>query len=353
VGGEPKLDEALALFDEGRAATARGDHALGVEKLQASVALSPTAPSLAALGQSLKRVGRSTEAVIHLAAAIGLGDTSPAVRTALAIALAGVGEHDEALKRLRELMHERPDDDGVRAELKRLLRDPIRLARLANRHRLLDEIRAALPEIRLKDDDSPILGLKLVGRYVATWATPPRDLDRLEPAFRFLNRLAVSPDQEMSDLLTAVVFPMLTSWRSAVGTANELLVGRGRRVLEDAVALWGPPIAEDPPLGRDDLPELLRLLLPDFEAPEVDLMKLGPALGRYYVSAIKAGAPDGDLRRAGLLLSRMAASDDAAVRWAFDDALKKILEIRSPAAIEVAKRDFTGLAQTALTIQLD
>lgn len=241
VGGEARHDQVLSLFDEGRAAAARGDYALAVAKLQASVALAPAAASLVALGQSLSRLGRHAEAVVSLAAAIGLGDTTVLVRLRLAGAIADVGDRSEALRRLRDLQREHPDDPEVRFELRRILLDPLALARTANRWRLLDEIRVALPEIRIDTHATWMEGLAKVGRYISARAAPLGDPRRLESAFRLLDRLAESPDPEVADLLTAVVFPEFTGWSLPVDAARAALGARARRALDYAIALWGEP----------------------------------------------------------------------------------------------------------------
>jgi Flp pilus assembly protein TadD len=77
VGGDSSSGAALALFDQGCAAQARGDLVVAVEKLREAVALGPTAPALAALGESLAGLSRHAEAVVHLAAAVGLGGGRP------------------------------------------------------------------------------------------------------------------------------------------------------------------------------------------------------------------------------------------------------------------------------------
>src|SRR5262245_60454565 len=94
-------ERALQLYDEGRAAMARSDLQTAVPKLQQSVALLPTAPSVAALGECLLRVSRYGEAVVHLTAALGMGASGPAMRVLLAQALDPIGEREEALSQLR------------------------------------------------------------------------------------------------------------------------------------------------------------------------------------------------------------------------------------------------------------
>jgi hypothetical protein len=348
VGGDARQAEALSLFDEGWAAASRGDHALAVTKLRASVAIAPGAASLAALGQSLSRLALPAEAVIALAAAIGLGDSTVAVRVRLAVAIAGVGDRSEALRRLWDLQRQHPDDPEVRVGLRTILLDPLALARTANRWRLLDEIRTALPEVRIGESDTWMEGLAKVGRYVSARAATPGDPRRLESAFRFLDRLAESPDPEVADLLTALVFPKFTGWSLPVDAARAALGGPARRALECALALWGPPSPGGPPLAGDDLRESLQFRLPGFNPPQPSVASVGAALGQHYVASVEAGAPTGQTEQLTLMLCQMADSDDGAVRGAFDDALAEVLRLGSPQVVRTAHRSLSGLARTAL-----
>jgi tetratricopeptide (TPR) repeat protein len=348
VGDDAKLGRALTLFDEGSAHLRRGEHALAVDKLTASVAIAPTAPSLAALGQSLFCSARYAEAVVHLAAAVGMGDARWTMRSMLASAIAKSGDRNEGLRRLKEMLQEQPDDLTVRQELKNVLSDPLDLIGIANRERLLDGIRNALPEIRMEPGDTPIDGFKLIGRYIASWAAAPADAERLQRAFSFLNDVSLSGGQEEADLLTATVFPILVSWDSAILAAQEMLGGRARRAFDVAVALWGPPIGTDASLSSNDLHEELRFMLPDPILSDKLRVPIGGTIGRWYVAAVEASAAPSDIKRVGRLLSRMAASDDGQVRDAFNDALAEIAGARTPAAIDIARRDLTGSARTAI-----
>ena len=348
VGDDPKPGRALRFFDEGSGHLRRGEYALAVDKLMASVALAPTAPSLAALGESLLGSARYPEAVVHLAAAIGMGDARSTIRTLLASAIAKSGDRNEGLRRLKEMLQEQPDDLTVRQELKNILSDPIGLARVANRKRLLEGIRNALPEIRIEVGDTPIDGFKLIGRYIASWAAAPADAERLLRAFSFLNEVSLGAGSEDADLLTATVFPILVSWESAIIAAQELLGGRARRAFDVAVALWGPPIGADAPLCGDDFLEELRFMLPALIVSDESRGPMGATIGRWYVAAVEGSAAHPDIKRAGRLLSRMAASDDGQVKDAFSDALAQIVDARSPAALDSARRELTGIARTAL-----
>ena len=348
MGDDGKLGRALALFDQGSAHLRRDEHALAVEKLTASVALAPTAPALAALGQSLLRSARYPEAVVHLAAAVGMGDARSTMRALLASAIAKSGDRSEGLRRLKEMLQEHPDDLTVRQELKNVLSDPSDLARFAGRARLVEGLRKALPELRMQAGDTPIDGFRLIGRFIASWAAAPADPQRLQRAFSFLNEVSLSAGQEEADLLTATVFPILVSWNSAILAAQEMLGGRARRAFDVAVALWGPPIGTDALLSGDDLHDELRFMLPELIFSDELPGPIGATIGRWYVAAVEASAAPADIKRAGRLLSRMAASDDGQVRDAFSDALAEIVGARTSAAIDIARRDLTGLARTAV-----
>jgi hypothetical protein len=348
LGGDSKIDEALALFDEGRTCMSCGDHALAVEKLKRAVALAPTGPSLAALGQSLFVSERHAEAVVHLAAALEMGEARSTLRIMLARAIANTGDRTEALRRLRDVLRDHPDSEEGREAIKSILPERAALAAVANRRRLLDAIRAALPDIRIDVDDSPVRGLELVGRYIASWAATPADRKRLATAFGFLNNLLPGADQDGADLLAAVVFPLIVPWRSAVVAARELLIGRARRAFDDTVALAGPATGDDDPLIGNYLRDEIRVVLPELALPAGSPAEIGQDLGRRFVAAIKAGAADADLKRIGRLLSRMAASDDTEVRDAFNDALAQIVETPAPDVIEIARSGLTGVARTAL-----
>src|SRR5215471_9497649 len=204
-------ERALRLYDEGRAAMARSDLQAATAKLQQSVALLPTAPSVAALGECLLATSRYGEAIVPLAAALGMGAGGPTLRVLLARALNQIGERADALAHLRLAIEQSPDYREARGALRGLLADPEVIARTANRHRLLHELRVAVPEIRFDPSDRPIDVLRSIGRYVALSLEMRRDPDRLAPLFGFLNRLAVSPDQEVTDLLVAAVFPELAA----------------------------------------------------------------------------------------------------------------------------------------------
>jgi hypothetical protein len=347
VGGDAKQAEVLALFDEGRVAAARGDHTLAVAKLRTAVALVPSVASLAALGTSLSRLAFHAEAVVYLAAAVGLGGATAALRIQLAVAIAEAGDRPEALRRLRDLRRELPSDPEVHLELLRIVSDPQALARIADRQRLLEGIRAALPEVRIAEGDSLIRGLEKVGWFINAWASAPVDPQRLERAFLFLDSLAASPDQEVADLLTAVVFPTFSRWSSPVDAARAMLGGQARRALDDALALWGPPTPGDPPLAGDHLVDTLESRLPGFEAAKSSI-GIGSALGRHFVTTVEGGAPSTEIERLGIVLSRMADSGDAVVREAFDDALAEVLRASSPEILRAAHRNLSRLARTAL-----
>jgi hypothetical protein len=338
--------EALSLFDEGRAAASRGDHAIAVEKLRASVALAPGPAALAILGQSLSHLGLYAEAAVAFAAAIGLGDITYDRRVRLAIAIAKNGDRYDGLRRLRDLQQENPNDAEVRFELRRILSDPLALARIANRHRLLDEIRGALPEVPIEKDDTWMEGLAKLGRYIA--ARAGRETRRLERAFRFLDRLAESPDSDVANLLTAVVFTEFILWSVPVDAVRAALGLRARRALDDALAIWGPPSPGGPPLVGENLSESLRFRLWNFNPPEPSSMTIGSALGQHYVASVESGTPAVEIEQIGLILCQMADSDDPAVREAFDDALAEMLRVDSREVVQTAHRTFSGLARTAL-----
>jgi hypothetical protein len=311
----------------------------------------PAATSLAALGSSLARIGRHSEAVVSLAAAAGLGEVTVALRIRLAIEIGESGDRPEALRRLWDLWRAFPNDPEVQLELMRLLSDPQALTRIANRQQILEEIRAALPELRLTEKDSLLEALAKVGKYISAWAAAPADPGRLERAFRFLDHLAENPDPEVADLLTAVVFPTFAGWSSPVEAARAMLGGRAQRVLNDALALWGPPLPGDPPLVNEDLLDKLRVRLTGFDGPEGASESIGAALGRHYITVIESDTPSGEIERVGLMLSRMAESGDAMVREAFGDALEEMLAAGSSAVLRAAQRTFSGIASTALENQ--
>src|SRR5262245_59871603 len=112
-------ERALVLYDEGRAAMKRGDLHTAAAKLRASVRLMPTGPSLAALGESLLGLYLDAEAVVHLSAALGMGERDVSVRSMLAVGLRRVGDRAESLRLLRAAYAERPSDPGLLDELKR------------------------------------------------------------------------------------------------------------------------------------------------------------------------------------------------------------------------------------------
>jgi hypothetical protein len=85
-------EQALRLYDEGREALGRADLHAAVSKLQRSVAILPTGPAVAALGESLLALSRYGEAIVHLTAALAMGAEAPRrglLRTAEALAVAG------------------------------------------------------------------------------------------------------------------------------------------------------------------------------------------------------------------------------------------------------------------------
>jgi len=65
----------------------RRDLKTAVAKLSESVAVLPTAPSVAALGESLLGLCRNGEAVVHLSAALQMGAGGSRARMLLALAL--------------------------------------------------------------------------------------------------------------------------------------------------------------------------------------------------------------------------------------------------------------------------
>jgi tetratricopeptide (TPR) repeat protein len=340
-------ERALALYDEGRAAMARSDLYTASVKLRESVAILPTAPSVAALGESLLGLSRYGEAVVHLAAALQMGANAPSVRTALATALGKIGERDKALEQLRIAIREEPGNAGARAELQRLLSDPEVMARTANRHRILHELRIAVPEIRFEESAPAVAVLRSIGTYVAMAIELGRQPEQLATVFHFLNRLAVSPDQEVSDLLAATVFPVLAERRDTIEVAQRLLVGRARAGFEDAIALWGVPAWREPsPLARG-LRAALRFFVPGLETkPHWEIEKTARAFGHHLVHRVTAGASDDQLADAFRLLSRLHRSS-AEGNEVFEIALAVLFESRELRVRETALRLLTDSAREA------
>lgn len=353
---EMDRERALALYDEGRAAMERSDLYTAVAKLRESVAILPTAPSVAALGESLLGVSRYGEAVVHLTAALGMGAGWARLRTQLARALGKIGERREAIGLLKTALREQPEDAEPRTELQRLLSDPEVIARTANRHRLLQELRIAVPAIRFEPTDPPIKVLRSIGIYVALFLEMGRDHEELIPVFQFLNRLAVSPDQEIADLLAGVVFPVLAEWPDTTEVARRMLVGKGRSGFEDALALWGNPAPGEPVLTASTLLDAFRFFVPGFELELAwPLEEAAIAFGRYLADRIMSGVADEQLADAFTLLSKMGTLGDPRLHGgsdrvyeAFEQALAELLDSRQPRIRQTALRLLTGKARSIL-----
>jgi hypothetical protein len=347
-----EAERALALFDEAQTARTHGDLGAAAAKLRESVSLYPNEASLAALADCLLRWGHDGEAIVYLSASLGLGE-STATRVSLSQAFARIGSRADALHHLRLVLERERQHPEARKELKRLLRDPMSIEETAIRHRVVQELGKAVPELPLGRDASPLHALQWVAGYVllrselADAAQRP-DIVRL---FELFNQLAIHPDPEVADLLTGAVFPDLAEWSGTAELARSHLVGRGKRAFDEAVALWGPP--------RDGLPGLTVALLPVFVAMTVPGfqaggLKVGPALARQILDAVNnagsSAAPE--LRGRLEVLSRMGDSKDVAVLKSFFAGLREIMESRAPAAIELARQTFTGQARAALEREL-
>src|SRR5262249_14633934 len=150
----------------------------------------------------------------------------------------------------------------------------------------------------------PIDVLRGIGTYVALSVDLKREPDRLEPVFRFLNRLAVSPDREVPDLLVGAVFPTLAKWATTIELSRRMLIGKGRAGFEDALALWGPPPLDERILTVDTLPDAFRCFAPEFTPPPGGpLAETAAAFGQHLIVWIMAGTSDEALADRFRLLS--------------------------------------------------
>ena len=112
------LLRAEALESEGNRLAANRELAAAADAYAAAVRLDPKRThARAALGMALTELGRLAEARPHLQAALGQGESDPAVPNALAYVLAQSGERDAALAVLREARRRHPADPNIARNL--------------------------------------------------------------------------------------------------------------------------------------------------------------------------------------------------------------------------------------------
>ena len=115
-------DEAGALYSAGRASLDAGDRAGAIERLRQSAVLTPHFKTFELLGECLLEAGQLGDAIVYLAAAVGLGNRQFRSRYLLARALIATGETGHAIDKLREALELQPTYRAARELLAETLR---------------------------------------------------------------------------------------------------------------------------------------------------------------------------------------------------------------------------------------
>jgi tetratricopeptide (TPR) repeat protein len=117
-----KAELALCIYKLAREALEHGRTSEAVDLLRSSLLLSPHFKTLELLGETLVTLKADTDAMLYLAAAVGLTSKQPRARFLLAELLSAQGDHEQALHLLDEALTINPTYNAaseLRARLQR------------------------------------------------------------------------------------------------------------------------------------------------------------------------------------------------------------------------------------------
>ena len=117
---EEAYGRGSTLYQRGRAAMEAGETESAVRLFQESASIDPHFKTLELLGECLLKLGRHHEAVISLAASIGLGTKVYRAMFLLAKALDESGFRRNAIEKLEEAIAIKPDYKSARDLLEQL-----------------------------------------------------------------------------------------------------------------------------------------------------------------------------------------------------------------------------------------
>ena len=111
-----RLEQSYALYQRGRAALDAGDHAAAADLLRQSAEASPHFKTLELWGECLLQLNHASEALIPLAAAVGIGIDSKPFRALflLAQAMDLTGDRRRAVQYLDRAIEMKPDFKSAR-----------------------------------------------------------------------------------------------------------------------------------------------------------------------------------------------------------------------------------------------
>lgn len=113
-------DEGLHLYNDGRSAMEAGNYQLAVKKFEESIRIAPHFKTLESLGECLLLLNQFTEAIVYLAAAVGLGNKQFRPRYLLAKALSATSDVPGAIEKLQEALDINPNYQRARELLNEL-----------------------------------------------------------------------------------------------------------------------------------------------------------------------------------------------------------------------------------------
>lgn len=113
-------EKAHSLYQEGRLAMDKRDFTKAIKSFELSSQLSPHFKTLELLGECLLNINKPNEAILALAASIGLGSKPFRARYLLGRALIQIDEKSDAAYQLNEAITLKPDYKTARDLLKTL-----------------------------------------------------------------------------------------------------------------------------------------------------------------------------------------------------------------------------------------
>ncbi len=106
---EEALGKSSTLYHQGREAMAAGDLESSIRFFEESAQIEPHFKTLELLGECFLKRGQHGEAIIPLAASVGLGNKPYRALYLLARALHTVGRRAEAIEKLNQTVQMKPD----------------------------------------------------------------------------------------------------------------------------------------------------------------------------------------------------------------------------------------------------
>lgn len=113
-------------YDAGRSAMEADDFESAIVAFTESLAHAPHPKTFELLGECLMQRDRPHDALVYLAAAVGLGRNAFRARFLLARALIAVGEHQKAIEHLEDLIEANPTYKSARELLESLKGESVR-----------------------------------------------------------------------------------------------------------------------------------------------------------------------------------------------------------------------------------